>query len=203
MYFVKTPAYLKTIYPSLLWDIKKEDTLYLTFDDGPIPEITEHILDMLQAYNAKATFFCIGENVKNNEHIFNRIKHDGHTVGNHTFHHLSGWKTDTEVYLDDISACDALVQSKLFRPPYGRIGYSQIQQLKKDYKIIMWDVLSGDFDSHITAEQCTKNVIDHATHGSIIVFHDSIKARDRVLKSLPVVLEHFSQKGFVFEPIEH
>ncbi|MBK7037618.1 MAG: polysaccharide deacetylase family protein [Bacteroidetes bacterium] len=202
MYFVKTPFYLKTVYPSLIWDIKKKNTLYLSFDDGPIPVVTEEILNMLRAYNASATFFCIGENIRQNKNIFEKLKIDGHAIGNHTYHHLNGWKTDLEKYVEDVKLCDAEYSTPLFRPPYGRIGYQQIQELKKQYKIIMWDVLSGDFDTELDATKCTKNVIENAVDGSIVVFHDSLKAKDRVLKSLPLVLEHFSKEGFVFDKME-
>ena len=202
MYFVKTPFYLKTVYPSLIWDIKKKNTLYLSFDDGPIPFVTEEILNMLRAYNASATFFCIGENIRQNRNIFEKLKIDGHAIGNHTFHHLNGWKTDLEKYVEDVKLCNAEYSTQLVRPPYGRIGYQQIQELKKHYKIIMWDVLSGDFDTELDATKCTKNVIENAVDGSIVVFHDSVKAKDRVLKSLPLVLEHFSKEGFVFDKME-
>lgn len=202
MYFVKTPFYLKTVYPSLIWDIKKKNTLYLTFDDGPIPVVTEEILNMLRSYNASATFFCIGENINQNKNIFENLKKDGHAIGNHTYHHLNGWKTDLDKYIEDVRLCDNEFSTPLFRPPYGRIGFQQIQQLKKQYKIIMWDVLSGDFDVDADAAKCTKNVIENSVEGSIIVFHDSLKAKDRVLKSLPLVLEHFSKMGYGFDKLE-
>lgn len=202
MYFVKTPFYLKTVYPSLIWDIKKKNTLYLTFDDGPIPVVTEEILNMLRSYNASATFFCIGENINQNKNIFENLKKDGHAIGNHTYHHLNGWKTDLDKYIEDVRLCDNEFSTPLFRPPYGRIGFQQIQELKKQYKIIMWDVLSGDFDVDADAARCTKNVVDNSVEGSIIVFHDSLKAKDRVLKSLPLVLEHFSKMGYSFDKLE-
>lgn len=202
MYFVKTPFYLKTVYPSLIWDMKKQNTLYLTFDDGPIPVVTEEILNMLKSYNASATFFCIGENIRQNKNIFERILTDGHAIGNHTYHHLNGWKTDLETYVEDVRLCDLEYSTPLFRPPYGRIGFQQIQELKKQYRIIMWDVLSGDFDQDADVAKCTKNVIENTVDGSIIVFHDSLKAKDRVLKTLPLVLEHFSKAGYLFEKLE-
>ncbi|MBC8045239.1 MAG: polysaccharide deacetylase family protein [Fimbriimonadaceae bacterium] len=201
MYFVKTPWYLKSVYPSLIWDIKKQTTLYLTFDDGPIPMVTEEILKILKDYNARATFFVIGDNVFKHKSIYEKILMNEHIIGNHTMHHTNGWKTENELYYRDVQLCEDIIQSKIFRPPYGRIGYNQIQHLKKDFSIYMWDVLSGDFDTNIDVEQCTKNVIEHATDGSIIVFHDSEKAKDRVLKSLPKVLEYFSRKGYSFESI--
>ncbi len=185
----------------MIWDLPKQGTIYLTFDDGPVPGVTDVILDQLKDAGALATFFCIGDNVKKHPDLYNRIQADGHATGNHTFHHLNGWKTENETYFEDVQLCDAVVKSELFRPPYGRISYNQIQELKKEYKIIMWDVLSGDFDTTIDADTCTGHVIANATDGSIIVFHDSEKAKERVLKSLPVILKYFKEKGFKFEAI--
>ena len=202
MYFVKTPWYLKSVYPSLIWDLPEQGTLYLTFDDGPVPGVTDQVLDILKGAAAHATFFCIGDNVKKHPELFARIQTEGHITGNHTFHHLNGWKTENETYFEDVQLCDTEVKSELFRPPYGRISYNQIQELKKDFKIIMWDVLSGDFDTTIDAATCTENVIANATDGSIIVFHDSEKAKERVLNSLPVIIKYFKEKGFVFESIK-
>ena len=176
----------------------KQNALYLTFDDGPMPGVTDVILDMLAARKAHATFFCIGDNVRKYPELFNRIKAEGHTIGNHTFHHLNGWKTETAAYINDVQDCDSLTNSILFRPPYGRIGYQQIQELKKQYAIIMWDVLSGDFDTTLDAETCAQYVMQQATDGSIVVFHDSEKAKERVLYALPAVLQHFADKGFSF-----
>ncbi len=201
MYLVKTPRYIKAAYPSLIWDIKKQNTLFLTFDDGPAPQATDKILNMLADYNAKATFFCIGKNVQQHIEIYNEILLRGHATGNHTFHHLNGWKTDTQTYMADVAACQNYVTSNLFRPPYGRITPQQIKALKKQYKIIMWDVLSGDFDEASDANQCTKNVIENATDGSVIVFHDSEKCGKKVIQSLPAVLEYFSGNGFAFDLI--
>ena len=202
MYFVKTPWYLKSVYPSLIWDLPKQGTLYLTFDDGPVPGVTDQVLDILKDTGVRATFFCIGDNVKKHPELFARIQEEGHITANHTFHHLNGWKTENETYFEDVQLCDTEVKSELFRPPYGRISYNQIQELKKDFKIIMWDVLSGDFDTTIDAATCTENVIANATDGSIIVFHDSEKAKERVLNSLPVIIKYFKEKGFVFESIK-
>jgi peptidoglycan/xylan/chitin deacetylase (PgdA/CDA1 family) len=201
MYFVKTPWYLKSVYPSLTWEIKKQNTIYLTFDDGPIPQVTEEVLRILSDYHVKATFFVIGENALKHRNIYEKILEQGHSTGNHTMHHINGWKTEHEEYYKDVMLCDEIVHSKIFRPPYGRISYNQIQRLKKDFSIYMWDVLSGDFDETLNAEQCAENVIQNATEGSIIVFHDSEKAKEKVLFSLPTVLEYFSKKGFSFETL--
>lgn len=201
MYFVKTPWYLKTVYPSLVWDIPKSKTVYLTFDDGPVPGVTDKVLDILSAYQIKATFFCIGDNVVKHNNLFLRIQNEGHAIGNHTFHHLNGWKTENAIYVNDVFACAEKVETQLFRPPYGRIGFNQIQELKKHFTIVMWDVLSGDFDTTIDADACYQNVVNNVDDGSVIVFHDSLKALDRVLPALPKVIDTLLQQGYHFEPI--
>jgi peptidoglycan/xylan/chitin deacetylase (PgdA/CDA1 family) len=200
MYLVKTPWIVKRLYSSLIWDIKTEDKkLYLTFDDGPHPKATSFILDTLKQYNAKATFFCIGKNVIENRDIYNRIITEGHTVGNHTQNHLNGWKADDKVYLDNVKEAALNIDSNLFRPPYGRITRFQIKLLKQlKLKIIMWDVLSGDFDVTISKKKCADNVILQANTGSIIVFHDSEKAFERLEYVLPKVLKYFKEQGFEF-----
>jgi peptidoglycan/xylan/chitin deacetylase (PgdA/CDA1 family) len=201
MYLVKTPWIVKRLYSSLIWDIKTEDKkLYLTFDDGPHPKASSFVLDTLKQYNAKATFFCIGKNVIENRDIYNRIISEGHTVGNHTQNHLNGWKTNDEDYITNIKQAALNIDSKLFRPPYGRISRFQIKLLQQlDYRIVMWDVLSGDFDTTLSKEKCANNVILQAISGSIIVFHDSEKAWERLEYALPKVLEYFNGQGFEFE----
>ena len=201
MYFVKTPWYLKTVYPSLVWDIPKSKTVYLTFDDGPVPDVTDKVLDILSAYQIKATFFCIGDNVVKHNNLFSRIQNEGHAIGNHTFHHLNGWKTENALYVNDVFACAEKVETQLFRPPYGRIGFNQIQELKKHFTIVMWDVLSCDFDTTIDADACYQNVVNNVDDGSVIVFHDSLKALDRVLPALPKVIDTLLAQGYHFEPI--
>jgi len=204
-YFVKSPFWLKKIYSDLFWEIPTiQKKIYLTFDDGPHPTITMKVLDVLKTYNAKATFFCIGNNVVKYPEVYKRIIDEGHTVGNHTFNHLNGWKTTDELYLNDINKAIENIDSNLFRPPYGRISRFQIQQLLKPkykMKLIMWSVLSGDFDPDISDEKCLNNVLLSTKEGSIIVFHDSEKAAEKMLYALPKVLEHFSKKGFSFEKI--
>ena len=203
MYFIKSPWILKKIYPSLVWNIKTEEKkLYLTFDDGPHPKATPFVLDTLKKYNAKATFFCIGKNVEEYRDIYNKIIADGHSIGNHTQNHLNGWQTDDEVYINNIKKASLNIDSNLFRPPYGRISRFQIKLLDKlNFKIFMWDVLSGDFDTNLSKEKCANNVILEATSGSIVVFHDSEKAWERLEYALPKVLEYFTEKGFLFERI--
>ncbi len=205
-YLSKTPLGLKMMYPSCIWDmpLTKEKTIYLTFDDGPHPQATPFVLEELNKYNAKATFFCIGHNVELYPEVYKTVIEAGHSVGNHTFDHLNGWKTDTVKYLQNIVAAEKFIDTDLFRPPYGRITRSQVKALSGHsvpFKIIMWDVLSGDFDSGISVEKCLNNVISSATNGSIIVFHDSEKAFTNLKYALPETLEYFSEKGFRFEKI--
>ena len=206
MYLVKSPWWLRALYPSLTWRIKtREKVLYLTFDDGPHETATPFVLDELQRYNAKATFFCIGKNVAEYPEIYQRILKEGHSVGNHTYNHVNGWKVSDAVYLEEIQQTAALVKSTLFRPPYGRIKRSQLKKLQtpnSKLQTIMWDVLSGDFDTNLTAEACLGYVLYHSKPGSIIVFHDSTKAMERMQYALPKVLAHFSKEGYVFKEIE-
>lgn len=202
MYFFRTPFILKKLYPSLVWSRPaKAPVLYLTFDDGPIPEVTPFILDQLRKYDAKATFFCIGNNVRKHPDIFKQILEEGHQVGNHTFNHLNGWKTPAEEYRQNVRECEAYFQTRLFRPPYGRISRSQIDLLKDDYEIIMWDVLSGDFDPALSHDACLRKVLRYARNGSIIVFHDSLKAEKTVKKVLPAALKVWKDRNFHFHAL--
>ena len=202
MYLVKSPFFLKKYYANFVWKIPTtEKIIYLTFDDGPTPEITEWTLASLKKFNAKATFFCIGNNVAKYPIIFNKIMEEGHAVGNHTHHHLNGWHTNNEDYLRNIKKCEEVVKSKLFRPPYGRIKKSQYELIRNDYQVIMWDVLSGDFDPKTSTEKCLSNVINNATEGAIIVFHDSLKAAKNLKYTLPKVLSHFTEQGYRFEKL--
>lgn len=205
MYLVKSPRLLKWLYPNLIWGAKPgARCIYLTFDDGPIPIVTPFVLNILKQYNAKATFFCIGDNISMHPGLFNEIISDGHAIGNHTFNHLKGWDTDSQAYLDNFLQCDVLTQSNLFRPPYGRVKREQIKLLKQaraDLKIIMWDVLSGDFDVSLKPDDCLKNVLKHTGDGSIVVFHDSLKAFDRLKYTLPLALEQWSKEGYKFLPL--
>ncbi|MFY7964883.1 MAG: polysaccharide deacetylase family protein [Chitinophagaceae bacterium] len=203
MYLVKTPWLLKKIYSKCAWNIDtKEKKIFLTFDDGPHPTATPYVLDLLKQYNAKATFFCIGKNVEENRNIYNRIIEEGHTVGNHTQHHLNGWKVSDDDYINDIKQAANNIDSKLFRPPYGRISHFQIKLLQQmNFKIIMWDVLSGDFDINLSKDKCANNVLLNAKEGSIIVFHDSQKAWERLQYTLPKVLDYFSKNGYQFDRI--
>jgi peptidoglycan-N-acetylglucosamine deacetylase len=204
-YLVNTPWWLKTIYRGLVWQIPaKEKVLYLTFDDGPHPTATPFVLDELKKYDARATFFCIGKNVEGYPQLYRRILLEGHRVGNHTYDHLNGWKVDDKRYLENIRDAARLIDSDLFRPPYGRISAFQSSLLRSapfHYRIIMWQVLSADFDRALTADRCARYVTRHARPGSIVVFHDSEKAFDRLRDALPAVLKHFSGLGYRFEAI--
>ena len=203
MYLVKNPSFLKKVFPSLLWKVKtKEKELYLTFDDGPHPRITPWVLDVLDQYQAKATFFCVGENVEKYPAVYEEILRRGHTVGNHTQNHLNGWKTPTKEYAENTALCAKSVQSKLFRPPYGKIKTTQIKRLKKDYKIVMWSVISGDFDKKLMPEECLNIVVQNVDKGNIVVFHDSEKAEANLQFSLPRVLNHFTQIGWTFKALQ-
>jgi len=201
-YFVKTPGWLKKIYGGYEWNgDTKEKQVYLTFDDGPHPEATPFVLDTLRDFNAKGTFFCIGKNVADHPEIFERIRQEGHAVGNHTYNHLNGWKTDSKTYLENIKQAAALIPSNLFRPPYGRITKFQARHLGvamgvKNPRVIMWDVLSADFDEKISPEQCLQNVILNVKPGSIIIFHDSRKAFSRLEYTLPRTLVYLREQGF-------
>jgi peptidoglycan/xylan/chitin deacetylase (PgdA/CDA1 family) len=203
-YFSKTPGWLKRLYPSGIWKIPTDrKVLYLSFDDGPHAAATPFVLDQLRRFNARATFFCIGKNVAAEPDIYKRILTDGHRVGNHTQQHLNGWKTDDRIYLADVEKARELIDSDLFRPPYGRVSSFQIRNLTRllKYKLIMWDVLSGDFDPSVNGKMAATRVIKHAGPGSIVVFHDSAKAFKVIQEALPEVLVHFANKGYLFEAI--
>lgn len=203
MYLIKTPWWLTKMYSAALtWKIPAaENEIFLTFDDGPHPNITPFVLDCLQQYNAKATFFCVGKNVQQYQQVFRQVVDQGHRVGNHTHNHLNGWKTSDEDYFKNIILAKKYIDSNLFRPPYGRISRFQIQQLKTIFKIIMWDVLSGDFDISLPLEKCLENVVANSTAGSVIVFHDSEKAFPRLKYVLPKALEFFTEKKFIMKAI--
>jgi peptidoglycan/xylan/chitin deacetylase (PgdA/CDA1 family) len=204
-YPVKTPwLFSKVLYPAYVWGIPgKEKIIYLTYDDGPHPKITDQVLDVLKQYEAKATFFCIGKNVLAHPATYQRIIEEGHGVGNHTQDHLNGWDVNNKIYLKSIHEASKHIDSRLFRPPYGRLTGFQAQQVikKMNFHVVMWSVLSGDFDIRLSPEDCLKNVIRATRQGSIVVFHDSEKALKRMSYALPKTIEYFMEKGFVFEKI--
>lgn len=201
-YWVKNPAWLKCFFPSgMIWDLSlhTNDTVYITFDDGPHPQITPFVLDELAKYDAKATFFCVGNNVARYPDTYQQVLDAGHRTGNHTYNHLNGWKTTAGHYLKNIDQAARHIDSPLFRPPYGRIKLSQYHKLVKrdpNWQVYMWDILSGDFDAAISPQQCVDNVIQHLTPGSVVVFHDSEKAWERMRYALPEVLQYCQSKGW-------
>lgn len=212
-YWIKTSKIIKRLFSNLVWDIpNQENKIFLTFDDGPTPEITPWVLKILKENNIKATFFCIGKNIAQNPDIFQNIINDGHQIGNHTYNHKNGWKTRNEDYLQNVELYENQLinlkseicnkQSKIFRPPYGKIKPSQSKILRKlGYKIIMWDILTADFDTTITKEKCLENATKKVTSGSIIVFHDSQKAFKNLEYALPKTIQILKEKGFLFDVI--
>ena len=218
MYTVRPPFFLKWYYSNhLIWNKDStEKFVYLTFDDGPIPNVTSFVLNTLKSFDVKATFFCIGDNISKHPEVFEQIKAGGHAIGNHTYNHLKGWKTDDETYLNNFWHCQELTGTNLFRPPYGRIKKRQISKLvnswqltigkelqieNSELQIVMWDVLSGDFDPKLSPEKCYQNVIKHTRNGSIIVFHDSLKAWDRLEYVLPKSIEYLLLQGYQFKTL--
>ncbi len=193
------PKIIHRFYPELLW---KENVtskeIYLTFDDGPHPDVTPKVLNILSQFDAKACFFCVGENILKYPETFNLIKKSGHQIGNHTFNHLKGWETPDADYISNVTKCDDFVKSPLFRPPYGRIKKSQINKLKNDFKIVMWSVLTYDYDRKITEKECLNIAIKNTFPGAVVVFHDSEKAQKNMLYALPGFLEYFSKKDYKF-----
>jgi len=214
-YFVKTPKIIQKIFSKYQWKVStKKKEIYLTFDDGPIPEITPWVLEQLNKYQAKATFFCVGDNIGKYPEVFSSVLQENHRVGNHTFHHLNGWKTKTNSYIENVEKCEYIIKEQqkhsteisnlLFRPPRGRMRVSQTKNLlQKGYKITLWDVLSGDFDQALSKESCLDHVLKNTQEGSIVVFHDSEKAFKNLEYVLPRTLEHFSKKGFVFKALKN
>ncbi len=212
MRFFKTPLLLKSFYPSFVWNIKSEEKIvYPTFDDGPLPELTDYILGELDRVKAKGTFFCVGDNIRKYPEIARRIVDKGHLIGNHTFNHLDGWKTPKEEYLENVEKFEKAYQanvgenvSKLFRPPYGKISRKQYSVLKKwGYRIIMWDVLSYDFDTRLNQEHALAAITSKTKSGTIALFHDNYKAKNNLQYLLPLYLDWFEKKGFQFKSIPY
>jgi peptidoglycan/xylan/chitin deacetylase (PgdA/CDA1 family) len=202
MYFVRSPKLFELLYPELIWRMPDaEKKLYLTFDDGPDKTVTHLLLDILDQFKAKATFFCVGKKVEKFPELIKQIKDAGHSVGNHTYSHLKGKNVSTESFHEDISACNNLLHTRLFRPPYGSIKRNQIKQLKDQYKIYMWSVLPGDFDQKISKEKCLHRSIKYTSDGTIIVYHDNEKTKEKVLYTIPKYIEHFKKLGYTFEAL--
>ena len=208
-FLYQTPGWLPLVFPQFTWSKKNaKNEIYLTFDDGPVPEATPMVLQYLRDYNARATFFCVGENVTRYPEIFQQIVEEGHSIGNHTFHHLNGWKVTTREYLDDVEDCQKVLRlldhrkdKPLMRPPYGRLKRNQWKALTGHYQIIMWDVLSGDFSSAVSSSSCLSKSIRYSKPGSIVLFHDSVKTIDKLQTVLPGYLSHFSRLGCSFQPL--
>jgi peptidoglycan/xylan/chitin deacetylase (PgdA/CDA1 family) len=202
MAYFRPPGWVKKIFPEFIWSFPEEtDSVFLTFDDGPIPVITPWVLDQLDKYDAKATFFCLGKNVEMHPDVFQLIRERGHSVGNHSYSHIKGWGTDSLDYVHDIDLAESLITTNLFRPPYGRIKPSQVHVLKERYKFILWDVLSRDYSWTLSGKGCAKNVLNVVRPGSIIVFHDSKKAEKNLRYALPIVLEGLKKKGYKMKAI--
>src|ERR1700752_1063204 len=194
---VSPPNVLRNMYKQCVWRMAPSGKkVYLTFDDGPVPGLTEWIAEYLDKYNIKATFFCVGENVVKNASIYAQLKKAGHSLGNHTHNHLKGFYTGNEIYFDNVERCNEVMQSNLFRPPYGQLKFSQQRVLAKKYKLIMWDILSYDYSSSVSPEKCVQNAVEKTRPGSIIVFHDNIKAEKNVTYALPKTIEQLVDKGF-------
>jgi len=203
MYLVKTPRVIQKLFPGFHWRIEKPETpvIYFTFDDGPIPQLTPWVIEQLASFDAKGTFFCVGNNARRYPELMAATIAAGHSVGNHTMHHLDGWKSDNVPYFHDVRHCALQVKSSLFRPPYGRLKPAQAQFLTRHYDVVMWDVLSGDFDPNLGVEDCYQNVVRNASSGSIVVFHDSLKAEEKLRGVLPRLLRYYADLGYRFEAL--
>ena len=200
---IKPPGIIRKLFPYFIWNFPDEkDGIFLTFDDGPRPEVTPWVLDILDKYNAKATFFCIGKNVEMFPELFEEVKRRGHAVGNHSYSHVKGWEMHTGDYVRDIDTAGDLIKSNLFRPPYARIGTNQARVLNERYKTIMWNIISRDYNQTISGDACARNVIPHIEPGAIIVFHDSIKCARNLFIALPQVLEAIKAKGLICKRID-
>ena len=197
------PRFLRPLFgQNLIWNIKTSSKIiYLTFDDGPVPQTTPKLLELLDHYGVKATFFCVGENVQRHPELFEAIKQRGHQVGNHTFNHLKGFSTDNKMYVENVQKADALIHSRLFRPPYGQIKFSQRKLLKSDYQIVMWDFITYDYAHNITPEEILPNIKRRVRAGSIVVFHDSIHAASNMFTALPAAIEFWTNAGYKFEKL--
>lgn len=199
MYLPKTPALIQQLFPDLLCKVPGEGkVVYLTFDDGPTPGVTDEVLDVLAQHGAKATFFCLGRQVAQHPALYARILAEGHRVGNHSHNHPDGWRTDTNTYLDDVAQAEKLIDSDIYRPPYGRLRPAQYYTLKKRFSIVLWDVMPGDFEPTKTPEDCYQILTQHVSPGSIVVLHDSQKAHPRLSSTLPRFLQEYTDKGYVF-----
>lgn len=201
--YLRPPKFIKRMFPQLTWSMPEEaGAVYLTFDDGPTPGITDMVLEILSKHNAKATFFCIGKNAELHPEVLERVRAAGHAIGNHSYSHNKGWRMGCERYVEDVDMANEFLHSNLIRPPYGRITKGQIRRLSERYKIIMWDILSRDYSRVVSPGRCEREVLPHIRPGSIVVFHDSYKASENMLHTLPLVLKRVEEMGLRCEPIE-
>lgn len=208
-YWQKTPSIFSRLFPNYTWyKSRNEKNIYLTFDDGPVPGATEFVLSELEEFGARATFFCVGQNIEKNNNLFHYIIERGHSIGNHTFNHLNGRRTKPDDYYKNVDQCQESINkagyhriNKLFRPPYGKIRLNVAKKLSSDYSIIMWDVLSGDFDGRVAMDKSLSNTLKSTRNGSIVVFHDSLKSEKKLKFLLPRFLSHFAEKEYKFMPL--
>ncbi|MCZ2444662.1 MAG: polysaccharide deacetylase family protein [Flavobacteriales bacterium] len=190
------------LFPQATWHgNRKENVLYLSFDDGPCSVATPFVLEILRTFDAKGSFFMLGNRVEVHPNLMQFILAEGHCVGNHGYNHISGWRTNTRSYLENIEKASALIASALFRPPYGRLRYTQYKRISSQYHIIMWDVLSGDYISQRTATQCLEHIVSQSRPGSIIVFHDTARCMSILRQLLPAVLEYYQKQDYQFLPL--
>lgn len=202
MLIEQTPDFIRKLIPGAVWRLpQKEKTVYLTFDDGPIPEVTPWVLDLLRKYNIKATFFCVGDNVRKHPEVFKMLVSAGHSVGNHTFNHLQGFKVKSDKYVENVELADAYIRSNLFRPPHGHLRIRQGTRLSKKFRFVMWDVITRDYNRKLSGEYVLNVVKRYVRNGSIIVFHDSIKAEKNMKYALPRAIEFLLSEGYKFEKI--
>ncbi|MBD78877.1 MAG: polysaccharide deacetylase family protein [Crocinitomicaceae bacterium] len=202
MLLYHTPDSVAKLFPQVVFHLSREEKiLYLTFDDGPHPKITPWVLDQLNQHKAKATFFCVGENLEKNLDFIPRLENEEHKIGNHSHNHLNGWKTKTPEYLKNVTRFQQVYSARLFRPPYGKINNNQLQKIDEALRVVLWDVLTGDFNKKLSVKQCFKHITKYSKAGSILVFHDSVKAEKKLKQLLPMVLSHYSNLGFKFEAL--
>ena len=203
MWIEQPPLFYRLLFPEAIWRIKKhkEKVVFLTFDDGPVPEVTPWVLDLLDSYGIKATFFMVGDNVARNPELFEEVRRRGHSYGNHTMHPLQGMKVTTYRYMHDITEANDLIGSALFRPPHGLLRWKQARAIKDHYNIVMYDLVTRDYSKKLKPEQVLANVRRYARNGSIIVFHDSLKAEKNMKAALPQAIEWLMARGYRFEQL--
>jgi peptidoglycan/xylan/chitin deacetylase (PgdA/CDA1 family) len=204
MYFVERPlSALKIFFKGTVWRInRQEKAIYLTFDDGPVPEITPAVLDILDKYHVKATFFCVGENVEKHPEVYAEVLRRGHAVGNHTYNHLKGFEHRKSTYLANVKKAATVINSPFFRPPYGRIRPVQLRTLRKQYKVILWDLITRDYNSRLSPDYILQTIRRLTRNGSVIVFHDSVKAQKNLFATLPQAIEFWQGEGYAFKVFE-